>query len=695
MGRMTWFGWAWVVAAGCQGAPSAGLGDGSVSAVQWEHVDGQPTETHLTALDVHVRWAPNTDLFAPHYVERVVDPSGASRRLDAEQWASRSACYLQGQVYEGDEPVGHAAMTGCRAEAPQMWLSRGGEWFGVQWDGPLARLSALELPMVADPHRPRRVVNVAAPSGPLPPPPPVAWMVQSLVHDASRSALVGAQAHVQGATLFNLTHALYRDAGLQPTLMLVLREQVTLASATTFTPSDVGGVEVSTDELLAQFNGWSPGALASDADGHVLLSGLDFDGPTVGLAVQEGMCGGASSGAVVMAQDATGYEAAILAHELGHNLGAGHDGVDNTCLSEGFIMASSVQVGGVPPESFSTCSKAEVEAFLASPSAACLSDRPGLVDGGPTCGNGVVEAGEACDCGPSGCDGLDPCCDGDTCQLTAQATCSALDGCCDASTCAPHAAEEQVVCREAQHPDCDLPEVCDGGRACPADESISTGSPCATDLGDGACFAGACVDRGTECDSLSEGFSLDLSYGEVCDPFVDETPCAQVFCAAEEECFALNDQQSVPLIPADGTPCGDGLQCMEGDCVPSNELDGFLDQCPEDALKSEPGVCGCGVADVDSDGDGALDCLDDCPQDATKSSPGDCGCGTAEADADLDGLPDCIDLCPDDPTSDCGRDGKEEPVPLGCACQSGAPLGGSWAWLAGLAGLLGLRRRAR
>lgn len=37
------------------------------------------------------------------------------------------------------------------------------------------------------------------------------------------------------------------------------------------------------------------------------------------------------------------------------------------------------------------------------------------------------------------------------------------------------------------------------------------------------------------------------------------------------------------------------------------------DGCPADAAKSDPGVCGCGVADADTDADGVLDCNDNCP----------------------------------------------------------------------------------
>ena len=43
------------------------------------------------------------------------------------------------------------------------------------------------------------------------------------------------------------------------------------------------------------------------------------------------------------------------------------------------------------------------------------------------------------------------------------------------------------------------------------------------------------------------------------------------------------------------------------------------DHCPNDHSKLEPGVCGCGVPDVDSDGDGKLDCEDECPQDETNT----------------------------------------------------------------------------
>ena len=83
------------------------------------------------------------------------------------------------------------------------------------------------------------------------------------------------------------------------------------------------------------------------------------------------------------------------------------------------------------------------------------------------------------------------------------------------------------------------------------------------------------------------------------------------------------------------------------------------DECPEDPYKTTAGICGCGSVDEDSDGDGIFDCQDSCPIDPNKTLPGTCGCGYADADSDNDGLADCEDLCPSDPN-------KTDPGTCGC-----------------------------
>jgi hypothetical protein len=76
---------------------------------------------------------------------------------------------------------------------------------------------------------------------------------------------------------------------------------------------------------------------------------------------------------------------------------------------------------------------------------------------------------------------------------------------------------------------------------------------------------------------------------------------------------------------------------------------GEVDNCPSDPNKTEPGICGCGIADTDSDGDGTADCHDGCPSDPNKIAPSACGCGIPDTDSDNDGTPDCNDTCPNDP----------------------------------------------
>lgn len=52
-----------------------------------------------------------------------------------------------------------------------------------------------------------------------------------------------------------------------------------------------------------------------------------------------------------------------------------------------------------------------------------------------------------------------------------------------------------------------------------------------------------------------------------------------------------------------------------------------IDGCPDDPAKTEPGICGCGTPDTDSDGDGTPDCNDNCPnEDATDFDSNEDGC---------------------------------------------------------------------
>jgi hypothetical protein len=92
--------------------------------------------------------------------------------------------------------------------------------------------------------------------------------------------------------------------------------------------------------------------------------------------------------------------------------------------------------------------------------------------------------------------------------------------------------------------------------------------------------------------------------------------------------------------------CGDN---KDNDCDGEVDEGCIVDLCPEDPNKTEPGICGCGVKDIDSDSDGIFDCNDECPANPNKTEPGICGCNIQDIDSDGDGVLDCLDGCPNDP----------------------------------------------
>lgn len=590
---------------------------------------------------------------------REVRVSGDARRTLAVE---RPHCWYQGTILEGEEVVGRAALRTCDGRVhtePAGWL----RFDGADW-----ALHGGDLQRLAD------APPVAQRSSQRPPPDRTRWMELVVVNDAQQTAAKGGSPEIFALDSVNVLHALYRDQAFADQILVTLVGQVSHEGSTPFSAPMVGD-EVDHHALLDAFDGWLEGE--SFTYDHVqLFTPQDFLDASLGLAHLGRMCGSLSSSIVQATHDEV-VTATTSAHEIGHGFGMNHDSTDNSCTDE-YIMAPSTVASEAQPTAFSDCSISQMDTFLGSQTAACLDTRP--IEGGGVCGDGIIDAGEACDCGLSGCDGLDPCCDESTCQLAEGARCSALDPCCD-DTCGIVPASANKVCRD-RHPDCDVPETCDGVLpGCPADELAPAGDACRDDRNwQGSCHAARCVSYAGTCADVDELFpSSDVAWSRICEGTQNSQPCGNIICSFDGQgCSSATRSNGERIQVYDGTVCGTGQQCLEGACVPSSDLDLVDDLCPFDPAKAEPGLCGCGALDFDGDGDGTVDCLDGCPLDGDKLEPGECGCGEAEPVGDL--------ACGEEPTTE---PPEEEEKTGGCACASGTPAVGWWM----LAGLVAYRRR--
>ncbi|XP_036591466.1 disintegrin and metalloproteinase domain-containing protein 8 [Trichosurus vulpecula] len=353
---------------------------------------------------------------------------------------------------------------------------------------------------------------------------------------------------------------------------------------------DKAQISSNPDSTLDNFLRWRSQELVprKKHDNAQLITGVDFEQTTVGLAKVASMC---TSGSGAVNQDhhvnPIGV-ASTIAHEMGHNLGMDHDENIAGCYCReekngGCIMAASLST--VFPKTFSTCSRDKLQNFVGNNifQTSCLTNFPKLdeIYGGPVCGNRFVERGEECDCGsPEEC--TNHCCNATTCRLVTGATC-AHGECCHECQVVPAG----QICRESQD-DCDLPEHCDGQRGeCPENVFQENGNPCP----DGYCYNGTCPTYQQQCQALwgkgasvaSDGcFWLNVQGSCSAQPPRSLNKCGVLHCSGgmithRAYCtitlgwlpctMAVKGKDDEPFeMVATGTKCGEQMVCYDGHC---------------------------------------------------------------------------------------------------------------------------------
>ncbi|RWS28211.1 Disintegrin and metalloproteinase domain-containing protein 12-like protein, partial [Leptotrombidium deliense] len=226
-------------------------------------------------------------------------------------------------------------------------------------------------------------------------------------------------------------------------------------------------------------------------DNTQLITGNSFEKNVVGRGKLNSICHPRYSGAVNSYNKSDfpiSFIAETIAHEMGHNFGMSHD-IQGCCPRSSICVMQPTSIL-IPANLWSQCSKRDLNVALSNGKLECLKNNP-KSSSHSICGNGVLEAGEECDCIDSLCS---RCCDRQLCKLKPNAKCG-TGSCCDFNRCEYFRECDVKMCRQAVNK-CDLSEFCDGkSEFCPKDEFLHNGMSCRY----GYCFDGQCKLNEQEC----------------------------------------------------------------------------------------------------------------------------------------------------------------------------------------------------
>uniref|UniRef100_A0A8C9TBV6 ADAM metallopeptidase domain 23a n=1 Tax=Scleropages formosus TaxID=113540 RepID=A0A8C9TBV6_SCLFO len=407
-----------------------------------------------------------------------------------------------------------------------------------------------------------------------------------------------------------------------------LNTRVVLVAVEIWTDEDQIPISVNPLEMLRDFSKYRQHNIKQHADAVHLFSNVTFHYRWSSASYFGGVCS-LSRGVGVNEFGSTWTMAAALSQSLAQNLGIQWDPATKRSTQK-HAHYCTLTFTTHHPRKFSKCSISDYKEFLLKGGGSCLFNRPTKLFEATECGNGYVEVGEECDCGPRA-ECYKECCK--KCSLSNGAHCS--DGPCCNNTCLFY--PRGYSCRYAVN-DCDISETCSGDSGqCPPNLHKQDGYQC--QLNQGRCYGGECKTRESQCKYIwgpKAGASEKFCYEKLNTEGSEKGNCGKdgetwlqcgkhdIFCGyllcanightprigflkgditstsfnhqgRLVDCSGghvlLDDETDLGYVE-DGTPCGPSMMCLDRKCLPIQSFN--MSACPTGSngqVCSNHGVC--------------------------------------------------------------------------------------------------------
>ncbi|XP_005373804.1 PREDICTED: disintegrin and metalloproteinase domain-containing protein 2 isoform X2 [Chinchilla lanigera] len=396
--------------------------------------------------------------------------------------------------------------------------------------------------------------------------------------------------HLGGDTAV-VTQKIFQLVGLMNAFFSSLNLTVILASLELWIDENKIATTGDVNELLHRFQNWKKSYLVLRPHDMAFLLVYREAPSYIGAIFQGMMCDKDYGGGIALyprtiTLDSFGI---ILVQLLSLSMGIGYDDI-NRCHCPGAVCImdpAAIHSGGM--KMFSNCSMDAFAHFLTKQMSQCLQNQPHLEPvyrESAICGNGIVEQGEACDCGTEEeCQSNEPvCCEYATCTLKSSAKC-AHGPCCENCEI-----KKGKICRPARD-ECDFDDHCNGSSIqCGEDIYVINGNKCGDiEFGSDECFqeVNSKNDISGNCGIVSPGIY------KPCAP--DHVKCGKLICLYHKKevlkhkeaitiyrnvsgqiCvgveYPLTHEENEKMWVQDGTRCAPEKVCKNKQCVDESVL---------------------------------------------------------------------------------------------------------------------------